>query len=182
MSPLELLRQKECWMIYFNGFSLKGEEAFFKEKLVENDFTVAGFSYGAQKAFEYVYHTSNRIDRLILLSPAFFQNHKSSFIRTQLRYFKANEEKYRENFLNNVAYPSHISLYNHLDVGKYEDLESLLSYRWEREKVLELLERGLIIEVFMGTEDKIVDSQKSHDFFSELTTVYLLKGVGHLLT
>ena len=168
-------------MIYFNGFALKNEESFFKEKLVENDFTVAGFSYGAQKAFEYVYNSTERIDRLILLSPAFFQNHKKSFIRTQLRYYKADEISYRDNFLDNVTYPSNINLYEYIDIGKYEELESLLSYTWEKEKIVELQKRGVTIEVFMGVEDKIVNSEKSYEFFSELVTVYLLKNRGHLL-
>jgi len=168
-------------MIYFNGFALKGEEKFFKEELIENDFSVAGFSYGAQKAFEYAYNSKERIDRLILLSPAFFQNHKKSFIRTQLRYYKANEISYTEQFLKNVSYPSNINLYDNLDTNKYKELEELLSYIWNKEKILELVERGVSIEVFIGADDKIVNAEKSYEFFSELTTVYLLKNRGHLL-
>jgi len=168
-------------MIYFNGFALKGEEKFFEEQLINSDFCVAGFSYGAQKAFEYAYNSTERIDRLILLSPAFFQNHKKSFIRTQLRYYKADETSYAEEFLKNVIFPSNINLYDYLDINKYEELETLLSYVWDREKFLELIERGVTIEVFMGEEDKIVNSEKSYEFFSELTTVYLLKNRGHML-
>jgi len=168
-------------MIYFNGFALKGEEKFFEEQLINSDFCVAGFSYGAQKAFEYAYNSTERIDRLILLSPAFFQNHKKSFIRTQLRYYKADETSYAEEFLKNVIFPSNINLYDYLDINKYEELETLLSYVWDREKFLELIERGVRIEVFMGEEDKIVNSEKSYEFFSELTTVYLLKNRGHML-
>ena len=168
-------------MIYFNGFALKGEEEFFTEELIENEFSVAGFSYGAQKAFEYVYNSTERIDRLILLSPAFFQNHKKSFIRTQLRYYKADEASYTEQFLKNVTYPSHINLYDNLHANKYEELEELLSYVWDKEKIREIIERGVTIEVFMGAEDKIVNAEKSYEFFSELTTVYLLKNRGHLL-
>ncbi len=168
-------------MIYFNGFALKGEEKFFKEELIKNDFSVAGFSYGAQKAFEYVYNSKERIDRLILLSPAFFQNHKKSFIRTQLRYYKADETSYVKEFLKNVVYPSNINLYNNINTNKHDELEKLLSYVWDKEKILELIERGVSIEVFIGAEDKIVNAEKSYEFFSELTTVYLLKNRGHLL-
>jgi len=168
-------------MIYFNGFALKGEEKFFEEQLIKSDFCVAGFSYGAQKAFEYAYHSTKRIDRLILLSPAFFQNHKKSFIRTQLRYYKADEVSYSEQFLKNIVYPSHINLYEYYNTNKYEELESLLSYIWDKEKIVELIERGVTIEVFIGEADKIVNAQKSYEFFSEWTTVYLLKDVGHLL-
>jgi pimeloyl-ACP methyl ester carboxylesterase len=168
-------------MIYFNGFALKGEEKFFKAYTIDNDFSVVGFSYGSQRAFEYVYSTSNRIDRLILLSPAFFQNHKKSFIRTQLRYFKVDQKSYTKQFLENISYPSDINLNKYLEVGKYEELESLLSYVWDRDKILELIDRGVTIEIFIGGKDKIVDSQKSFEFFSNIATTYLLKDKGHLL-
>lgn len=168
-------------MKYFNGFSLKGEESFFSEQLIGSAYSVAGFSYGAQRAFEYVYQTTQRIDRLILISPAFFQNHKKSFIKTQLRYFKADEASYKKEFLKNVAYPSTISLENFSSEGSYAELESLLSYVWEEDKIKELIERGIEIEVFMGDADKIVAFQKSFDFFEKLVTVYLFKDKGHLL-
>ena len=168
-------------MRYFNGFSLCNEEKFFKEQLIKSEYSVAGFSYGAQKAFEYVYNTTERVDRLVLISPAFFQNHKKSFIKTQLRYFKADKEAYRKEFLKNVAYPSSIDLSSYVCDGSYEELESLLGYVWEKEKVLELVERGVSIEVFMGDKDKIVDIDKSYNFFSDLVPVYLFKGRGHLL-
>jgi pimeloyl-ACP methyl ester carboxylesterase len=169
-------------MKYFNGFALSNEEIFFEEQLVQSDFVVAGFSYGAQQAFEYVFNSTKRIDRLILLSPAFFQNHKKSFVRTQLRYYKADEKAYTEQFLKNVAYPANIDLSKYLSIGDIESLEKLLSYVWEKEKIEILKKRGVSIEVFMGEEDKIVDAQKSFEFFSELLTVYFVKKVGHLLT
>ncbi len=168
-------------MKYFNGFSLKGEESFFSEQLISSAYSVAGFSYGAQRAFEYVYKTTQRIDRLILISPAFFQNHKKSFIKTQLRYFKADEASYKKEFLKNVVYPSTVSLENFSSEGSYDELESLLSYVWEEDKIKELIERGVEIEVFMGDADKIVVFQKSFDFFEKLVTVYLFKDKGHLL-
>jgi len=153
-------------MRYFSGFSLENEEEFFKEYTMDSDFCVAGFSYGAQKAFEYALSTKKRIDRLILLSPAFFQNHKPSFIRVQLRYFKADQNSYIEQFLKNSVYPSKIDLSNYLSNGTYEELESLLSYQWDRDRVLKLIKKGVIIEVFIGEEDKIVNSKKSFEFFS----------------
>ena len=168
-------------MRYFNGFSLCNEEEFFKEQLIESEYAVAGFSYGAQKAFEYVYNTTDRVDRLVLISPAFFQNHKKSFIKTQLRYFKADKEAYTKQFLKNVAYPSSVDLSSFLCGGTYDELESLLSYVWVKEKIIELLESGVTIEIFMGDSDKIVDTKMSYEFFSELVPVYLFKGRGHLL-
>lgn len=169
-------------MKYFNGFSLKGEEVFFKEQLIQSEYAVAGFSYGSQKAFEYVLNSKKRIDRLILISPAFFQNHKKSFIKTQLRYFKADKEAYRKEFLKNIVYPSSISLEDYIVDGKYEELDDLLSYVWEEEKIQVLVKRGISIEIFMGDKDKIVDSEKSFEFFSKIVPTYLFKGRGHLLT
>lgn len=168
-------------MKYFNGFSLKGEEVFFKEQLIENDYTIAGFSYGATKAFEYAYHSKERIDRLILLSPAFFQTEKKSFVRTQLRYYKADKRAYTEQFLKNVAYPSSVKLDDYFKDGTIEELEKLLTYVWDKEKVLELLKRGVIVEAFIGGEDKIIDTEKSFEFFEKLVPTYFTKEVGHLL-
>ena len=169
-------------MKYFNGFSLQGEEIFFHDKLIQSDVAVAGFSYGAQQALEYVYaNPLVRVDRLILLSPAFFQHHKKSFMRTQLRYYRSDPDAYEATFLQNVAYPSDQSLTAYLKRGSEAELSSLLHYVWDRDKLQSLQDRGVIIEVFIGQEDKIVDAQESFAFFSSLATTYLIKGVGHLL-
>lgn len=168
-------------MKYFNGFSLQGEKELFAPYLLNSDYCVAGFSYGAQQAFEYVYQSKVRIDRLILLSPAFFQTEKPSFIRTQLRYFEAGQEAYVKQFLSNAAYPSSVDLSDYLDVGTKEELEALLSYTWDQKKIQEVLDRGTIIEVFLGEDDKIIDAQKAFDFFKPMTTTYFMKSVGHLL-
>ena len=168
-------------MKYFNGYSLKGEEVFFSEQLVDSNYCVAGFSYGAQRAFEYVLNTTERIDRLILISPAFFQNHKKSFIKTQLRYFKVDKEVYTQEFIKNVAHPSTTLLNEFITEGTYEELADLLSYVWKEEKIKMLIEGGTRIEVFMGDADKILDTQKSFHFFSKFVPTYLFKGKGHLL-
>ena len=166
---------------YFNGFSLQNEEELFWEYLIQSELCVAGFSYGAQRAFEYVYESKERIDRLILLSPAFFQTQKSSFIRTQLRYFEAGQEAYVKQFLANVTYPSKTELSAYLKVGTKEELEALLTYAWDERKIQEVLDRGTKIEVFLGKDDKIIDEQETFDFFAPLTTTYFMKSVGHLL-
>jgi len=168
-------------MQYFNGFSLIDEEAMFSEIITPSDYTVVGFSYGAQKAFEYAYASQNRIDKLILISPAFFQTQKKSFIRAQLRYFEAGKEAYVTQFLENVESPSSYSLKDYLEVGTQDELESLLSYVWDKMKIQTLLSRGTSIEVFLGTEDKIIDSEDTRAFFSQDCTTYSIKNVGHLL-
>lgn len=168
-------------MTYFSGFSLQGDKELFSDYLIDSMYCVAGFSYGAQQAFEYVYRSKTRIDRLILLSPAFFQTQTQSFIRTQLCYFEAGKEAYIRQFLANVAYPSSIDLSNYLTAGTKEELEALLTYAWDTKKIQEVLDRGTTIEVFFGQDDKIIDAQKAFEFFTPLTTTYFMKSVGHVL-
>ncbi len=168
-------------MHYFHGFSLQGEEALFEEIIPQGEHTVAGFSYGAQEALEYAYHTSNRVDRLILISPAFFQNQKSSFVRTQLRYFSSDKRAYIQQFAANVASPSSFSLDAYLQEGSKEELEALLSYVWDEQKIKTLEQKGTKIEVFIGKEDKIIDAHTAIDFFKPLVTLYIFNQAGHLL-
>jgi len=168
-------------VIYFSGFSLSGEQAMFDEYLVDSDMTVAGFSSGAIEAMEYTLETKQRVDRLILLSPAFFQTQKPSFVRTQLRYFASSKEAYIEKFLQNVTYPAEQSLAPYLCVGSRDELERLLTYRWDTQKLQQLLDRGITIEVFLGGKDRIMDADSAYDLFSPLTTTYLIKSAGHML-
>ena len=168
-------------MKYFNGFSLQNEECLFKEYLTDDAFTVAGFSYGAQQAFEYAYTCNERIDRLILLSPAFFQTQKASFVRTQLRYFEAGQEAYVKQFLENVSYPSDVNLAPYLSIGTKDELDALLSYVWEEEKIQTLLDKGITIEVFLGEKDKITHVEDAQAFFTKQCTTYSIKNCGHIL-
>lgn len=180
MKILHTISVKRYYVIYFNGFSLKGEEKLFKQYFVPTDTTVVGFSYGAQKALDYAYYTTERVDRLVLLSPAFFQNKKPSFIRTQLRYFEAGHEAYVKQFLLNVSYPSSTDLSNYLETGSNDELSTLLTYEWDSQKITEILNRGTTIEVFLGEKDKIIDFDAARAFFTQ-TSTYTIKGVGHLL-
>ena len=171
---------KKFYVKYFSGFSLHKEEHLFDTYMSDSDTTVVGFSYGAQKAFDYVYQTDHRVDKLILLSPAFFQTQKKSFIRTQLRYYDTEHEAYIKQFLINSKYPSNIDVSKYLVLGTKTELESLLQYQWSKVKIKEVLAKNITIEVFLGSEDKIIDSTQANDFFS-ITTTYMIKGVGHLL-
>lgn len=168
-------------MKYFNGFSLHEEEKFFNGILVDTDVCVTGFSYGAQKALEYALVSKERIDRLILISPAFFQTQKPSFIKVQLRYFEMDKKGYIDQFLQNVAYPGRVDLHPYLRPGTKEELKTLLTYEWDKRKIQSLLDRGITIEVFLGDKDKIIDANAVFAFFSTLVTTYLIKDVGHLL-
>jgi len=181
MMNVKIFYAKYFKMVYFNGFSLQNDQEHFKTYLVDSELCVAGFSFGAQKAFDYVYHSKERVDRLILLSPAFFQTKKLSFIRTQLRYFEAGQDAYVDQFLLNTAFPSKTDLKKYLKIGSKEELEALLTYRWDEEKIKEVEEKGTVIEVFLGAQDRIIDPQATLDFFAPLVTSYYMKNVGHLL-
>jgi len=181
MRSVKISFAKYFKMVYFNGFSLQNDHEHFKNYLVDSDLCVAGFSYGAQKAFEYVCNSKERIDRLILLSPAFFQTKKQSFIRTQLRYFEAGKDAYVDQFLLNTAFPASIDLKEYLKTGSKEELEALLTYQWDEEKIKKVQEKGTVIEVFLGGKDKIIDAEEAFDFFAPLVTSYYMKDLGHLL-
>lgn len=169
-------------MLYFSGFSLNNEEELFDFWLPANDYTVAGFSYGAIKAVEYLLTTKKRVDRLILLSPAYFNTQSEAFKKMQLLYFKKNRERYIENFMKNIAGSSDIDLKQYLSKDATStELEELLYYEWSREKLQSIKERGTIIEVVLGGEDKIIDSSAAKEFFEPYTTLYFIKEANHLL-
>ena len=168
-------------MKYFSGFCLKDEEEIFDRYISNSSSSICGFSYGAIRAFEEAYKTHKRVDRLILLSPAFFQTQKKSFIKTQLKYFKLNSDEYIKNFINNTKYPSEINIDKFISEGTIEELDFLLNYQWDKERLQELKNRGVEIEIFVGDRDKIVDTQKVIEFFEPFATVYKFKNVGHIL-
>ena len=166
---------------YFSGFCFDNESELFQEYIEINDFTISGFSYGAIKAFESVYNSQKRVDKLQLFSPAFFQTQDAKFKRTQLMYFKKDAIAYCENFLKNVISPINKDISKYFKLGTKAELEELLNYEWSEEKLQDLVNRGTKIEVFIGGVDKIIDSQKAKDFFVNFATVYYIKEKGHLL-
>ncbi len=168
-------------MVFFSGFCFKNEKELFSDWLVEGDFVVAGFSKGAIEAFEYAYSSKERVDRLILLSPAFFQMERDSFKKLQLKTFQNNRELYRQNFYNMCVGDSSIEISEYKADGDIEELRELLYYEWSRERIEELQNRGVVIEVFIGSDDKIVNSAYSLEFFNDITHCWYIKGVGHLL-
>lgn len=166
---------------YFSGFCFYEESELFDEYIIRNDFTISGFSYGAIKAFEEALNTQNRVDKLQLFSPAFFQNFDEKFKRTQLMYFKKDANSYVQTFLDNVIYPSNKDISKYFKLGTIEELEKLLTYVWDEEKLQKLVDRGTIVEVYLGADDKIIDSLKVKEFFQKFATIYYIKEKGHLL-
>ena len=166
---------------YFSGFSLENEKELFSEYIIENDFTISGFSYGAIKAFEEALNSQKRVDLLQLFSPAFFQPQNEKFVRMQLMFFKKDSKNYYENFLKNISSPSSFEVSTYFKEGTSEELQTLLTYKWDEEKLNALLNRGTKIEVYLGGVDKIIDSPKACEFFKDFSTVYFMKNYGHIL-
>lgn len=168
-------------MKFFSGFSLKEEEELFRDLFIGDKFSVAGFSYGAIKAFEYTLKSNKRVDNLILISPAFFQTKDKKFKKLQLIYYKKDKIAYTENFLKNCSLPSDFNLSPYVTQPQENDLEELLNYVWEKEKVETILSRGTKITVHTGFEDTIVSSEEIGNFFKDFATVYRYKKKGHIL-
>lgn len=166
---------------YFSGFCFKNDSELFSEYLIQNDFTVSGFSYGAIKAFEEVLNSKQRVDKLQLFSPAFFQTQDKKYKRMQLMFFKKDSDSYCKNFLKNVVNPTNTNIDKYFSMGTYEELEELLNYEWSEEKLQELVNRGTKIEVYLGSEDKIIDPLKAKEFFLNYSTTYYIKKKGHIL-
>lgn len=166
---------------YFSGFSLENEKELFNDYIIENNFTISGFSFGAIKAFEEALNSDKRVDLLQLFSPAFFQTQNEKFVRMQLMFFKKDSKSYCENFLKNISYPSNINVSRYFKEGNYEELQTLLTYKWDEQMLNRLLEKGTKIEVYLGGVDKIIDSTKAYEFFKNFSTVYFIKNSGHIL-
>jgi len=170
--------------LYFSGFCLQNDKELFKEYLENSDFNISGFSYGSIKAMKYTLlqiKNNKRVQKLQLFSPAFFQDKDKKYKRLQLMFFKKNEDIYKNNFIKNISIPNNIELDKYLTNGKYEELDILLNYEWNKDDFNFILEAGVKIEVFLGSDDQIINSQKALEFFRQFAEVYYIKNVGHIL-
>ena len=167
-------------MRFYSGFSLKEESAFFEKYLKKSQYNVAGFSYGAIKAFEYVLTCKDRIDTLQLFSPAFFQNRAEKFRRLQLLAYGKDKEKYLQNFMASCFAPYYKQNVSHVQTNQ-DELYELLYYVWEIDKLQALTQRSIEIEVYVGEKDNIIDAQQTKDFFLPFATTYFIKDANHFL-
>ncbi len=168
-------------MKFFSGFCFEGEEELFDDYLQRDDFCVAGFSYGAIKALKYTSTCRARVDKLQLFSPAFFQDRDEKFKRLQTLFFAKNQDRYIEDFLEKTLKPSKIDISRYRKKGTNEELEELLSYKWKKEEMEALQNRGIEIEVYLGGDDNIINPNSALEFFKPISTVYYIKNSGHLL-
>ena len=167
-------------MQFYHGFALQKEEKFFEAYIDQSDFCICGFSYGAIKALKAVETTTKRIDTLQLFSPAFFQNSTTKFKRLQLMGYKKNSEQYIEKFTENCFLPYAPQTISY-DKHTLEELDELLNYVWQEEVLQAVVDKGIKIEVYLGSEDKISDVMSAYEFFLPFATVTLIKGANHFL-
>lgn len=156
------------------------EEELFEAYREKSDFCVSGFSYGATKALEYTLKTDTRVDKLQLFSPAYFVKKNEKYTRMQLLYFQKNAILYADNFLKNAGFVQGTqSVY--YQAGHYEELKELLHYKWDEKDLLKLQAKNIVLEVFLGSNDQIVDTQAALEFFKRFGEVYYIKDKGHIL-
>ena len=170
-------------MKFYSGFSLQNEEHFFAHLMHQSDFCIYGFSYGAIKAFEEAKMrllAFERIDRVVLFSPAFFQTKTEAFRKLQLRSYKKDRNKYVENFLESCFAPYEEEPVQTKEEN-IEDLEKLLYFQWSSDELLRLREQGIAIEVYLGGQDRIIDAKGAYEFFKDITDVTLIKEANHFL-
>lgn len=157
---------------------MTGEQELFVDYLDDREFVVAGFSYGAIEAFEYCLSATTRINKLQLLSPAFFQNTTKSFKKKELQYFSKNPKAYMKQFYENIT-DQNIDKYK--TIGTKEQLNKLLNYQWNINQLDVLTDKGTNIEIFLGLDDTISPNDDVITFFKNFATIYQYKNKGHML-
>lgn len=167
-------------MTFYSGFSLTNDQHFFDAYLVESDYTVAGFSYGAIKAAHHAAHATSRIDTLQLFSPAFFQTKKTSFKRLQLSAFTHDRKSYILRFLEMCFAPCPVQEVD-IQIGESDQLDELLNYVWDEKLMNSIVDKGIRIEVYLGLEDAIIDAVGAKEFFLPYATVTSIQRGNHFL-
>ena len=162
-------------MKFFSGFCLNLDKTFFDEYIEDKEFVVAGFSYGAQKAVDYVLNSNKRVDKLQLLSPAFF-DYPKKIVNINLEAFKRDKNSYINNFLKKAG--ANEEILDYLDYSCNEsDLYKLFTFDWEKINDLKKVK----IEIFLGEFDRIIALKKAYAFFKNYGEIYFIKKANHFL-
>jgi len=170
-------------MQFFSGFSLKDEEYLFKEYIDSSEYNVCGFSYGAIKAFEEVkkrLQNLQRVDRLQLLSPAFFQTKDAKFKRLQMLSYNKSELLYLKKFLASCFYPHEQKIVTQVQTS-LDELKELLEYVWDIDELQKIVDAGVRLEVYLGQKDIVIDADGAKEFFLKVADVTYIKDANHFL-
>jgi len=170
-------------MNFYSGFSLRNEQYLFEGIVTLNKYTINGFSYGAISAIKETLlrlESKERVDRLQLLSPAFFQTKEKKFKRLQLMSYKKNKELYMKQFISSCFAPYNEKIVEHKETS-VEELEELLEYKYSLEDLKLIEESGVVIEVYLGGRDSIIDVNAAREFFLQVATVTYIKDANHFL-
>lgn len=168
-------------MTFYSGFSLKNDAVLFEAYLLQSEYTVAGFSYGAIKALKHALESKTRVDTVQLFSPAFFQNQPEKFKRLQMMGFKKDAQSYMQSFFKSCFLPSRIDERVILHPGSEAELEELLNFTYSTAELKVLCDKGIKLEVYLGSEDKIIDAKAAKAFFLPYATTYMINHAGHTL-
>ena len=177
-------------MKFFSGFCLENEQGLFSSFIDDcGEYNVVGFSYGAILALEYCLDATTRIDRLILLSPAFFADKSEKYKTFQLKNFSKDADAYKKVFLLNTQKPQTQAAVK--DLSPYSSnaslatqraqLQKLLFFQWNRNDFHSLKQKGISIEIYLGENDHILNAAEARDFFAPCADVYFLNHSNHLL-
>lgn len=180
-------------MKFFGGFGFKDDLRLFEPILCDlgylskifNKYNICGFSYGAQKAVAYamdLLKSGTRINRVLLLSPAFFNDKSEDFIAQQLKSFIKNRTIYMKAFYKNIG----VCVSDEVYLRKVESLDShilekCLCYKFLDSDLEALKAYGVEIVVILGGADRIINANVVNEFFSKFGIVYFIKNANHLL-
>jgi len=170
-------------MIFYSGFSLKNEQYLFEDLINQSEYCVCGFSYGSMKAYKHVkelLESGKRVDTLQLLSPVFFQTKSDRFKRVQIMAHKANNKEYMKQFLESCFDP-YLQKPLEFEKNTTEDLRELLNHEWILKEFIDVVNKGVKLEVYLGGKDKIIDVENAREFFTQVATLTYIKDANHFL-
>ena len=162
-------------MIYFSGFALQNESVLFKNIIPKDPFCVCGFSYGAIKALRYALKDLQRIERVILISPAFFNDKDERFKKTQLFFFKKDPQKYIKNFFKNCSLK--VDLYPFFKEPSFFELKELLYFNWQTKDLDYLRKKISILRFILDKMIKLSIPSKPFCFLKNLQLYFFIKTV-----
>ena len=170
-------------MIFFSGFSLKNEENLFSDYIDGSEYSICGFSYGAISALHRcvdMIDKSQRVDKLVLLSPAFFQTKDEKFKRLQLMSYKKSTLQYIKDFRRACFSPYPEKKLESVETD-ISELKELLEYEWSLKMLQKVVESGVVIEVYLGSKDAIIDVEGARELFLKVATLTYIKDANHFL-